>query len=342
MMRDDDDADEHLGEAELLERRLQRADQHLRLNRRQHRADGQQRRPPPPSSDRLVVRRAAGRRPEQIALRGERVDQAAGVGDDQHDRAARSSGDRSPAGAPRGVPYSDRSNTAGMTSATTARNSIAEVLVAAVRLNFCERRPSPPTKNESPSTSSRLPMMLPVIDALTSSTWPWPSATTAMISSAALPKVAFRKPPSAGPERVGEFLGAEADHAGERDQRHRGSEEDPRRVRRDRGQHPRQRREHDEQVQPVGGERRRAQRGSASRSVGEAFEVFVVCAGQQIEEGVEAAVERAAKLRDGAVEGVQRDAGVGAVGERRLSRRRAPSASLRESGADRRPGCSEP
>ena len=44
-------------------------------------------------------------------------------------------------------------------------------------------------------------MMLPVIDALTSSMWPLRSATTAMISSAALPNVALRKPPHAGPAR---------------------------------------------------------------------------------------------------------------------------------------------
>src|SRR5256885_445388 len=59
----------------------------------------------------------------------------------------------------------------------------------------------PPTKNESPRTSSRLPTMLPVIDALTSATWPLRSATSAMMSSAALPNVALRKPPHAGPER---------------------------------------------------------------------------------------------------------------------------------------------
>ena len=51
---------------------------------------------------------------------------------------------------------------------------MAEVLVAAVRLNFCDVRPSPPTKNDRPSTSSRLPTMLPVIEALTSATWPLP------------------------------------------------------------------------------------------------------------------------------------------------------------------------
>jgi hypothetical protein len=58
--------------------------------------------------------------------------------------------------------------------------------------------------------------MLPVIDAFTSATWPLRSATSAMMSSAALPKVAFRNPPHAGPERAREVLGALADQAGER------------------------------------------------------------------------------------------------------------------------------
>ena len=42
---------------------------------------------------------------------------------------------------------------------------------------------------------------LDVIDAFTSSTRPPWSATTAMMSSAALPNVALRKPPMAGPDR---------------------------------------------------------------------------------------------------------------------------------------------
>ena len=72
-------------------------------------------------------------------------------------------------------------------------------------------------------------MMLPVIDALTSSTCPLRSATMAMISSAALPNVALRKPPQAGPGAPRELLGAEADEAGERDQRCGRGDEHPRR-----------------------------------------------------------------------------------------------------------------
>ena len=75
-------------------------------------------------------------------------------------------------------------------------------LPAAVRLNCCVPCLRPPAKQDAPNTSSRLPMMLPVIDALTISTWCARSATIAMISSAALPNVALRKPPSVGPERL--------------------------------------------------------------------------------------------------------------------------------------------
>src|SRR5258705_14023307 len=44
-------------------------------------------------------------------------------------------------------------------------------------------------------------MMLPVIDAFTTSAWCARSAAMAMMSSAAFPKVAFRNPPNVGPAR---------------------------------------------------------------------------------------------------------------------------------------------
>ena len=49
--------------------------------------------------------------------------------------------------------------------------------------------------------------MLPVIEALTSSTRPARSATIAMISSAALPKVALRKPADRRAGAFGQVLG---------------------------------------------------------------------------------------------------------------------------------------
>jgi hypothetical protein len=53
----------------------------------------------------------------------------------------------------------------------------------------------------------------------------------------------------------------------------------------------------------------------AQHQSSELLDILVVGARQQIEEGVEAAIERAAQLRDGAVEGVQRQAGRRAVGQ---------------------------
>src|SRR5258705_5241309 len=200
-----------------------------------------------------------------------------------------------------------------MTSATTPRNSIAAVLFAEVRLNFCERRPSPPTKNERPSTSSRLPTMLPVIEALTSSTWPLRSATTAMMSSAALPKVALRNPPQPGPDRrascsvprpISPASGTSAAAAVMNTQGEAGTVA--------------------ASTQETGAATSRTLMGDAKMariidrrvpSIPELFDVFVVGAGQQIEEGVQAAIERAAKLGNRAVEGVQRQPGARAVGE---------------------------
>ena len=49
--------------------------------------------------------------------------------------------------------------------------------------------------------------------------------------------------------------------------------------------------------------------------VAELLHIFIVRARQQIEERVKAAIERTAKLRDGAVERVEREAGARAVSE---------------------------
>ncbi|MNO01185.1 hypothetical protein D3C81_2212630 [compost metagenome] len=57
----------------------------------------------------------------------------------------------------------------------------------------------PPAKILRPSTSSRLPMIEPVRLALTISNRPSFTRKKAMINSAALPKVALRKPPSRCP-----------------------------------------------------------------------------------------------------------------------------------------------
>ena len=50
-------------------------------------------------------------------------------------------------------------------------------------------------------------------------------------------------------------------------------------------------------------------------SVSESFQILVICARQKIEERVEASIQRPSKLRNRSVEGMERQAGGGTVGE---------------------------
>ena len=61
----------------------------------------------------------------------------------------------------------------------------------------------------------------PVSEPRTTPGSPSATANSAMISSGALPKLAFRKPPTPGPGVLGGVLGRFADQPGERDQRER-------------------------------------------------------------------------------------------------------------------------
>ena len=67
---------------------------------------------------------------------------------------------------------------------------------AASLLNFCSLNLRPPRSAERPSTRRRLPTIEPISEARTTSTSPLITATIAMMSSVALPKVAFRRGPS--------------------------------------------------------------------------------------------------------------------------------------------------
>src|SRR6476659_886603 len=58
----------------------------------------------------------------------------------------------------------------------------------------------PPTRNDAPRTRSVLPRIEPVMDAVATSSCPARIAKIVMISSAAFPNVAFRTPPTFGPE----------------------------------------------------------------------------------------------------------------------------------------------
>src|SRR5438067_3172414 len=68
---------------------------------------------------------------------------------------------------------------------------------AAEKRSSLKRRP--PAKNAAPSTSRRLPMIDPVIDDRTTSSSPSATRKMPTISSAALPNVALRRPPTRGP-----------------------------------------------------------------------------------------------------------------------------------------------
>ena len=91
---------------------------------------------------------------------------------------------------------------AGNTSAASASVSMPTWALTAVRLNSCFSRPHPPTIIAAPMTSRQLPMIEPTSDAFTTSCSPSTSAKKAMISSGALPKVTFRRPPIPGPVRA--------------------------------------------------------------------------------------------------------------------------------------------
>jgi hypothetical protein len=56
-----------------------------------------------------------------------------------------------------------------------------------------------PRSRVNPRTRRRFPAIEPTSDALTTSVRPSETATSAMINSGALPKVALRKPPMPGP-----------------------------------------------------------------------------------------------------------------------------------------------
>ena len=89
--------------------------------------------------------------------------------------------------------------TAGTNSPMSARTSSAAFEPAILGLNVWVPWRRPPTRTLAPITSSRFPMIEPVSEAFTTSISPACSAKNAMISSAILPNVAFRMPPTCGP-----------------------------------------------------------------------------------------------------------------------------------------------
>ena len=142
------------------------------------------------------------------------------------------------------------------------------LMPAFVRLNLSSGCFTPPATIDRPRMSSRLPRMLPVIDAFTRSTRPAWSATIAMMSSAALPNVALRSRPAWGRTRR-DLLRRLTHEAGERQHAEtRGDEHEDRRgvhvVEHDRRRHGQQ------QHPPEPGDLRLRLRARASRPTADA------------------------------------------------------------------------
>src|ERR1700751_6122415 len=100
---------------------------------------------------------------------------------------------------PPGCPAAVTWKTVGIANATAASVSVVVEVRAAVLLKRCSRYFTPPARIETPITSRTLPMIEPVIDAFTTPVSPLESAISAVINSAALPKVAFNNPPTPWP-----------------------------------------------------------------------------------------------------------------------------------------------
>ena len=88
---------------------------------------------------------------------------------------------------------------AGTNRPIRARTRSAALETAILALKVWTPFRNPPTRTAAPITSSRLPMIEPVSDAWTTSIRPRWRAKNAMISSAMLPNVALRMPPTWGP-----------------------------------------------------------------------------------------------------------------------------------------------
>lgn len=88
---------------------------------------------------------------------------------------------------------------AGRINAIAASVSIVAWERAPDGLKCCSEWRSPPASMAAPRTSKMFPTMEPAIDAFTTSCNPARNAASAMMSSAALPNVALRSPPTPSP-----------------------------------------------------------------------------------------------------------------------------------------------
>ena len=130
-----------------------------------------------------------------VGLR-ELVHERQDVADDERDRRRGSTPRSASPGRARVVVSAKTAGTNRPMTATTRRAAFAPAMRW---LNVWVPWRSPPMSTLAPSTSSRLPMIEPVSEALTTSMRPACRAKKAMISSAMLPNVALRMPPTCGP-----------------------------------------------------------------------------------------------------------------------------------------------
>lgn len=128
---------------------------------------------------------------------------------------------------------------------------MADVFVAAVRLNFCERRPSPPMKNEKPNQEQ-------VADdaagnrGLHQFHMPLVERDDRDDELGRVAEGGIEEAAECRTRPIGEFLGAEPDDSGQRDERDRRGKEDPRRAGQRHAEHPGDRREGDEEIEAIG------------------------------------------------------------------------------------------
>jgi hypothetical protein len=132
------------------------------------------------------------------------------------------------------LPVDQFLNAVGMIRLPTASASRLAAVWATTTLNFCSIRFKPPKKKHIPKTRSKFDNMLPMRDVWTMRTSSLMRARMATISSTALPKDAFNRPPivspvlsfpvSNKPQRSpaqqnppnSNFLGCETEHGGKR------------------------------------------------------------------------------------------------------------------------------
>ena len=221
---DDDDADEERRQADRLRGLADRADEDLRHHADRHAGEGQ--------GDHALAHRprladvvlGAVLGVEEVLMRAQREDQPGHVG------AAAGRRRRRPR-SPRGRAGNRLASAVGlgrlppMTSSKIGRHDQRDAgqqqhhdcVLAAVRSKYWRSRLRPPMNIAAPITSRMLPRIEPTSEALTTSCSPSLSAKKAMISSGALPKVTFRKPPMPGPGARRQLLGRAAHQRGGRD-----------------------------------------------------------------------------------------------------------------------------